>query len=71
MKYPEEQRAIDLGYTFIGWQATTKNSPELAKCYELGHYKDGTVKNKQHTRSGGNCTYWCDVCKHYYKIDMS
>ena len=36
--------------------------------YEIVNKK---VHDKQHTRTGSDCTYWCDECKHYWKIDMS
>lgn len=86
-KYKEEQECIDKGYKFLGWQVYSGNCEELKKCEELEHYgtreeqeKDAwgswkvsgvKIHSKQHTRTGSNCTYWCDECKHYWKIDMS
>ena len=87
MKTQEEQNCIDKGYKFLGWQVHTENCEDIKKCFEKGHYGEKKpiegdpfsdyeivnkkVHDKQHTRTGSDCTYWCDECKHYWKIDMS
>ena len=84
--YKEEQDCIDKGYKFLGWQVYSENCEEIKKCHELGHYgkqvedksspfgnkiMDCSVHEKQHNPRGSDCTYWCNKCKIYWKIDMS
>jgi hypothetical protein len=44
-----------------------KNHPEWHHCHKLGH----NVRSVQHTASGSEVTYICDICKIYWKVDMS
>jgi hypothetical protein len=61
-----EQECKDKGYDFLGWQVGLDNE-KRNKCYSLGH----KPKDIQHTPRGSDCTFWCDTCKIYWKIDMS
>ncbi len=45
----------------------TEDYPEYGNCRDSGHKR----KDKQHNDRGSNCTYWCDECKIYWKVDMS
>ena len=51
----------------ISFGYLTKDYPEYGKCRDAGH----KPKDKQHNSRGSNCTYWCDECKIFWKVDMS
>ena len=77
-KYKNNSKGLEtylesLGYKRLGWQVHTGNCKELKECFDLGHMKrqERKVFDIQHTRTGGDCTYWCEECKNYWKIDMS
>jgi hypothetical protein len=77
----------DKGYKMLGWQVHTGNCEEIKKCHDAGHYGKventtddvfggGNVVGRkvfdiQHNMRGSDVTYWCEECKHYWKIDMS
>lgn len=73
--YEPEERVITMGYKFLGWQVTADKIPEYKHCVNEGHnytsYFPNGVKSVQHTPSGSDCTFWCPICKIYWKIDMS
>ena len=71
-----EQHFAEAGYKYLGWQATSSTHEELAKCLTEGHMGHKGEENRhcfdiQHNPRGSDVTYWCDVCKLYWKIDMS
>jgi hypothetical protein len=48
--------------------------PEYVRCIRLGHNdstSDPHWECKQHNPRGSNCTYWCEECKIFWKVDMS
>lgn len=65
MKPEKELELESAGYQLLGWQIN--KHPVLEKCREAGH----KIKDIQHNRRGSDCTFWCDECRYYYKIDMS
>lgn len=70
----EEVTLREQGYRFLGWQVSSRDNDELARCVELGHNKMGDVDtwhSKQHNSRGSDVTYWCPADRIYWKIDMS
>lgn len=77
---PEKEIELEnAGYEYLGWQINSH--PKVMRCYkELGHRREDyskpptheyPAKDMQHNPRGSDCTYWCDECRYYYKIDMS
>ncbi len=62
-KPDKEVELENAGYEYLGWQLNGRPT----KCKEAEH----KVKDIQHNSRGSDCTYWCDECRYYYKIDMS
>jgi hypothetical protein len=60
------------GYTDLGWQVHAGNNDALAKCKELGHMNIiKSYDNSLYQNRGTHYIYTCDICKHYWHIDMS
>lgn len=65
--WPEEVSCMEDGYKWLGWQVHSGNCAEIKHCHSLEH-KPYYVS---HSNRGSDCTYWCDDCRIWWKIDMS
>ncbi len=71
--YDDEERLIQMGYKFLGWNVFAEHSEEREHCIDSAHNYRSAFPNAwhsvRHTHDGTDITQWCTICKIYWKIN--